>query len=69
MFEKHPGILNIKLSNLGSVFSFRKTTQEEVSKLILDLNTKKSCQMSHTSTKTIKLNFDIFSNLIHKHFT
>ena len=34
-FEKHPGILNIKKSKLNSVFSCRKTTQEE------DLNGKK----------------------------
>ena len=29
---------------------------------------KKSCQTSDTSTKSIKLNSDIFSNLIYKHF-
>ena len=32
------------------------------------LNTKKSCQTLDTSTKIIKLNSDIFSNLIYKHF-
>ena len=67
-FEKHPSILNIKKGNLDSVFSFRKTTQEEVSKVILDLNTKKSCQKSGTPTKIIKLTSDIFSNLNYKHF-
>ena len=67
-FEKHPSILNIKKMKLDSVFSFRKTTQEEVLKVIQDLNTKKSCQTSDTPTKIIKLNSDIFSNLIHKHF-
>ena len=50
-----------------SVFSFRKTTQEKVSKVIGDLNTKKS-QTSDTPTKIIKLNSGIFSNLICKHF-
>ena len=65
-FEKHPSILNIKKRNLDSVFSFRKTTQEKVSKFIRDLNTKKSCQTSDTPTKIIKLNSDIFSNLIYK---
>ena len=67
-FEKHPSILNIKKRKLDSVFSFRKTTQEEVLKVIQDLNAKKSCQTSDTPTKIIKLNSDIFSNLIYKHF-
>ena len=68
-FKKTPSILNIKKRKLDSVFSFRKTTQEEVSKVIRNLNTKKSCQKSDTPTKIIKLNPDIFSNLIYKHFT
>ena len=67
-FEKYPSILNIKKRKLNSLFSFRKTTQEEVSKVIRNLNTKKSCYTSDTPTKIIKLNFDIFSNLIYKHF-
>ena len=66
-FEKHPSILNIKKRKLDSVFSFRKTTQKEVLKVILDLNTKKSCQTSDTPTKIIKLNFDVFAYLIRKH--
>ena len=32
-----------------------------------DLNTKKSCQKSDSPTKIIKLNSDIFLNLIYKH--
>ena len=67
-FEKHPSILNIKKRKLVSVFSFRKTTQKKVLKVIQDLNAKKSCQTSDTPTKIIKLNCDIFSNLIYKHF-
>ena len=67
-FEKHPSILNIKKRKLDSVFSFRKTTKKEVLKVILDLNTKKSCQTSDTPTKIIKLNFDVFAYLIRKHF-
>ena len=66
--EKHPSILNIKKRKLDSVFSFRKVTQEEVSKIIRNLNTKKGSQTSETPTKVIKLNSDIFSNLIYKHF-
>ena len=36
--------------------------------VIHGLNTKKGCQASVTPTKIMKLNFDIFSNLIYKHF-
>ena len=67
--EKHPSILNIRKRILDSVFSFRKTTKEEVSKVIWDLNTKKSFHTCATPTKIIKLNSDIFSNLIYKHFS
>ena len=35
---------------------------------IQDLNAKKSCETSDSPTKIIKLNSDIFSNLIYKHF-
>ena len=67
-FEKHPSILNIKKRKLDSVFSFRKATQEEMLKVIHDLNAKKSCQTSDIPTTFIKLNPDIISNLISKHF-
>ena len=40
-FEKHPSIFNIKKRKVDSVFSLRKTAQEEVSKVIRDLNIKK----------------------------
>ena len=67
-FEKHPRFLNVKKGSLDSVFSFRKTAQEKVLKVIQDLNAKKSYQTSDTPSKIIKLNSDIFSNLIYKHF-
>ena len=40
-FEKHPSILNFKKRKLDSVFSFRKTTQEEVLKVVWDVKIKK----------------------------
>ena len=63
-----PAFSILKKRKLGSVFSFGKTTQEEVMKVIQDLNAKKSCQTSDTPTKIIKLNSNIFSNLMYKHF-
>ena len=58
----------LKKRKLDSVFSFRKTTHKEVLKVIQDLNPNKSCQTSDTPTKIIKLNSDVFSNLIYKYF-
>ena len=52
-FEKHPNILNIKKRKLDSVFSFSKTTPEEVPNVFRDWKTKKCCQTSDTPTKTI----------------
>ena len=37
-FEKHSSILNIKQRNLDPAFSFTKTTQEEILKVIWDLS-------------------------------
>ena len=56
-FEKHLSIVNIKKQKLDLVL-----------KVIRDLNTKSSYQTSDTPIKIIKLNFDIFSNFIYKHF-
>ena len=49
------------------MFSFRKATQEEVSKIIRDLNAKKSCETGYTPTKIIKLTSDIFPKFELKH--
>ena len=60
-------ILNIKKSNLDSVFSFRDYSRGGI-EVLRDLKADKCCQMSDTSTKIIKFNSDIFSNLIYMHF-
>ena len=65
--EKYLCILNITKRNFDSAFSLGKTTLEEVSKVIRDLNTK-SVQTSDTLTKIIKLNSTIsqisFTNIL-----
>ena len=40
-FEKHVNFFSITKRKLDLVFSFRKTTQEELSKVIRNLNSKK----------------------------
>ena len=66
-FEKHPSILIIEKGNLIQYFYSERLVKRRYRKLSV-INTKKVCQTSNTSTKIIKLNSDIFSNLIYKHF-
>ena len=65
--EKYLCILNITKRNFDPAFSLGKTTLEELSKVIRDLNTK-SVQTSDTLTKIIKLNSTIsqisFTNIL-----
>ena len=56
-FEKHSS--NIKSKNFKSIFSFEKTTPEEVVKVIRNLNKLKSFQTTDIPTKVIKLNSEI----------
>lgn len=73
-FQKKTHILfqlysfNIKNKKFDSVFSFKKTTQMEVVKIIRDLTIRKSCQTSDIPTQVNKLNSVIFSNFVYKHF-
>ena len=53
-FEKYPSTLNIRKGNLDSVFSLKKTTQEEVSKVLRDLTTKNVVRRV-----TLPLNMDV----------
>ena len=43
-FDKHSSIVKIKAKALDSTFHFRKTSCNEVEKIISNLNIKKSCQ-------------------------
>ena len=56
-FDKRPIIVKIKTKAFGSTFHFRKTSCNEVKKIISNRNIKKSCQQD-IPTKIIKLNKD-----------
>ena len=58
-FGKHPNIVEIKTKALDSTFHFRKTSCNEVEKIISNLNIKKSCQQEYIPIETIKLNKDL----------
>ena len=68
-FENHPSDSNIKNKNFESIFSFKKTTPEEVVKVIRNLSIRKICNTLNILTQVIKLNLDILAKCIYKHFS
>ena len=63
-FDKDPSIFKIKAKGFDSTFHFRKTSCNEVEKIISNLNIKKSCQKEDIPTKIIKLNKDLIAKLV-----
>ena len=57
--DKRPSIVKVKTKALGSTFHFKKTSCNEVEKIITNLDIKKSCQQEDIPTKIIKLNKDL----------
>ena len=68
MFQDHPSIKNITAKNFKPVFSFTHTNEIEIKKIIKGMNVRKTCQLKDIPTKIIKMNADIFANLICLHF-
>ena len=67
-FQNHPSVVNIKQREFNSTFSFKNTNENEVRKIIKNLNVRKTCQGSGIPTKIIKLNIDLFSSFICQNF-
>ena len=51
-FDKHPGIIKIKAKAFDSTFHFRKTSCNEVEKIISNLSIKMSSQQEDFPTKS-----------------
>ena len=66
-FQNHPSVANIKQREFNSIFSFKNTNENEVRKIIKNLNVHKTCQGSDIPTKIIKINIDLFSSFICQH--
>ena len=49
-FDKHPSIVDVKAKELDSTFDFRKTSCNEVGKILSNLNIKKTCQQQDVPT-------------------
>ena len=67
-FDKHASIVEIKAKALDSTFHFRKTSCNEVEKVVSNLNIKKSWQQEDIPTKIIKLNKDLIATSIVENF-
>ena len=68
-FDKHPSLVKIKAKALDSTFHFRKTSWNEVEKIIINLNIKKSYQQEDILTKFIKQkNKDLIAKFIAEFF-
>ena len=68
-YRKHLSILAIKRKiKSGPVFIFNQITKEDVIKEIKNLDASKASQEGDVPTKIIKVNSDIFSNLIYQSF-
>ena len=67
-FGKHLSIVKIKTKGFDSTFQFRRTSCNEVEKIISNLNIKKSCQQEDIPNKIIKLNKDLIAKFIAENF-
>ena len=67
-FQNHPSVFSIKQREFNSTFTFKTTNENEVRKIIKNLNVRKSCQGSDIPTKIIKLNIYLFSSFIYQNF-
>ena len=68
-YRKHPSILPIKRKTKSDpVCTFNHITKEDVIKKMKNLDASKSSQEDHITTKIIKENTDIFSNVIYQSF-
>ena len=64
MFQNHSSVVNIKQGEFNTTFCFNNTNENEVLKIIKNLNVRKTCQGSDIPTKIIKLNMALFSSFI-----
>ena len=64
----YASIVNIKQGEFNTMVGFNNTNENKVSKIIKNLDIRKTYQGSGITTKTIKPNIDLFSSFICQHF-
>ena len=63
-YKNHPSIVAILDNKFDKSFSFQPVSKEEIEKEILALQDGKTVQQSDIPTKIVKMNVDIFSELL-----
>ena len=63
-YKNHPSIVAIKENNLSKQFSFKYIPKSDVEREILNLDVFKASQDSDIPTKIIKMNADIFAEVL-----
>ena len=64
-YQNHPSVVAINEKKLNKQFSFEYIPKSDVKKEILNLNVSKATQDSDISTKIIKMNADIFAEVLY----
>ena len=64
-YKNHSTILANLQQLFGNKFSFRIVPKEDIEKEILKLNDTKTSQQSDIPTKIMKMNVDVFCEMIH----
>ena len=64
-YKNHPSIVALTEKKLNKQFSFEYIPKSDVKKEILNLNVTKATQDSDISTKIIKMNADIFAEVLY----
>ena len=68
-YKNHPSIVAINENNLAKQFSFKYIPKSDVEREILNLDVSKASQDSDIPSKIIKMNADIFAEVLCKFLT
>ena len=63
-YKNHPSILTILGKQFENSFCFRDIFEVEIANKILCMNDKKASQQADIPTNILKMNVDIFSNVL-----
>ena len=65
LYKNHPSIVAINKNNMAKQFSFKYIPKSDVEREILNLDVSKASQDSDIPTKIVKMNTDIFAEVLY----
>ena len=65
LYKNHPSIVTINKNNMAKQFSFKYIPKSDVEREILNLDVSKASQDSDIPTKIVKMNADIFAEVLY----